>query len=201
VVLAGAIYLLTRSPAPKSSFVTSWQKGEFRVAPDACKIVGASALRQYLAGNPTSTVRGQSQCTYTVDAKPVFRVLTVKVEASAPTLNAPGNGSATAAAIFNFAEQKQLLAKPPKNSPDPPATISPLTGFGGAAFTAVQVYKSGAVSDWVWVVARYRNVLVTVSLQGQASGGFGPVTVPELRAGALAVAQDALAKVKREPTA
>jgi len=49
------------------------------------------------------------------------------------------------------------------------------------------------------VVARYHNVLVTASLEAQASGGFGPVSIGELRAGALAVARQMMTAVQAIP--
>ncbi len=83
VVAAG--YQLTRSPAPKSRYITSWQPGELPAVPDACHVADAGALRQYLAGTPTRiqpyNYQAQSQCTYTVDAKPTFRVLNITAQA------------------------------------------------------------------------------------------------------------------------
>ncbi len=43
-------------------------------------------------------------------------------------------------------------------------------------------------------------MLITLSLQGQSGHGFGPVTVGDLRSGALTVARAALTEVKAEPT-
>jgi hypothetical protein len=204
VVVAAGGFLVFRSNAPKSKFVTVLQRGEVRSVPSACKVVGAASLHQYLAGQPTSTVpysaAAQSQCTYTVDAKPVFRVMSLTAQAYLPNLTVPGNGSATATARYTFAQQRRLLIKPPKNTPQPPAAISSLGGLGDQAFTAVQVFKGSSVSDRETVVARYRNVIITVYLQALASGGFGPVVASDLRAGAVAAARDLMAKVRAEPT-
>lgn len=205
VILVGVVFALTRSPAPKSRYVTTLQKGEIRAVPDACKVVGAAGLRQLLHGTPKSIQPyrdlAQSQCTYTVDAKPVFRVLTISVQAYNASLTVPvGNGSATSDAKYTFVQQHHLLAHPLKHTPQPPATIVPVSGLGDEAFSAVQIFRTKSVTGLVTVLARYRNVLITASFQGQSSGGFGPVTVSELRSGALSVARAALADVKGEPT-
>jgi len=205
VVLVTAGYLVTRSPAPKPRYVTTWQRGDIRSVPDTCRIVGSSALRQYLAGTPARiqpySQASQSQCTYTVDQKPVFRVLNITAQAYPPNLTVTtGNGSATATATYTFAQQRELLAHPPKNTPQPPATIGHVGGLGDEALSAVQVFHVKAVIDRVTVIARYHNVLITVYLSGQASDGFGPVPAAGLRTWALAVTRDVLAQIKREPT-
>jgi hypothetical protein len=208
VVLAalvlGGWYLARPSHATKSSYITTLRKGELSQVPNACRAIGSATLRQYLNGTPAGAQayngKSQSQCTYTVDAKPTFRELNISVQAYPPNLTVPGNGSATAAATYTFTQQRDLLAKPPKNTPQPAATVTPLAGLGNEALSAVQVFHVGSTSERVTVVTRYRNVIVTVFLQGQTSGGFGPVPVGELRAGALAVARSVMQKVTREPT-
>jgi hypothetical protein len=132
-----------------------------------------------------------------VDAKPAFRQLNVVLQALQPNAGY-GNGSATADARFNFAQQRALLAKPSKRTPQPPATIT-LVGLGDKAFVAVQVYRGGVAANKVTVLIRYRNVLITTSLLGDVSGGFGPAPISELRAGALAEASALLAAVKAQP--
>lgn len=204
VVVAGIV--LTRSPAPRSPFVSTLQKGELRTVPDVCKVVGATLLQQYLGGTPTSIQPfgdpAQSQCTYTVDAKPTFRVLNISAQAYRWSLVPVGNGGATANASYTFAQQRRLLANPPKHTPQPAATITPVSGLGDQALSAVQVFHvgGGSVTDRVTVLVRYHNVLVSVYLQGQANGGFGPVSISDLRAGALAAASGVLAQLRREPT-
>jgi hypothetical protein len=203
VLVAAGLYL-TRSPAPKSPFVTTLQAGEIRGVPDACKVYGSADLRQLMNGPPRSIQpqkgQQQSSCTYTVDAQPTFRVLTIVLQAMQASLVPVGNGSATADAKYTFAQQRQLLAKPPKHTPQPAATITAIPGLGDQAFSAVQTFTSKAATDLVTVLARYRNVLITVKFQGHAGVGFGPVTVSQLRFGALAVARAALSHVKAEPT-
>ena len=204
-IVAAAWWQLTRPPAAKSPYITSLQKGEFASVPDACKVIAASSLHAYLAGTPSFvqpvSSKAQSECTYTVDVKPVFRVLNITVQAYAPSLTVPtGNGSATTAAKYDYGQQEQLLAKPPKNTPLPPATLSSQPGLGDQAVSAVQVISAVTTSDRVTVLARYRNVLVQIYLSGQASGGFGPVSVSDLQSGALAVARAFLTAIKHQPT-
>lgn len=205
VFVVGAVIYLTSSAPVKSPYVIALQPGEFSTVPDACRAVSAATLSQYLAGTPKSTQpfagQQQSQCAYTVDHQPTFRLLNVTAQAYPVFAAAPGDGSATANAAYNYGLKRQQLASPPKHAPANAATISPLAGFGNAAFSAVQTLKAGSITDdRVTVLARYRNVLITVSLQAQSSAGFGPVSVTELQAGALAAARELLAAVKAEPT-
>jgi hypothetical protein len=73
-------------------------------------------------------------------------------------------------------------------------------GLGTAAFTAAQVYQvGGAVTDRATTVVRYRNVVITVVLDGldrSNRGNYGPVSMSDLSAGSLAAARAAFAKVK-----
>jgi hypothetical protein len=209
VVIAGGVLLITRSPAPKSRFVTTLQRGELRAVPDACKVLGAAALRQLMGGTPKMIQpqqgQAQSECSYTVDAKPTFRVVNVDLQAMRANLVAVGNGSATADARYSFGAQRIQLAKPSKRTPQPPATITAVPGLGDQAFSAVQAFRpdgttAKGATDLVTVVARYRNVLITVSFQGQNGQGFGPVSVVALRSAALNVARAALVRVKAQPT-
>ena len=203
VLVAGGLWL-TRSHAPKSQFVTTLQAGEFRSVPDACKVIGATELQALLKGTPKSvqpfTAAVHSQCTYTVDAKPTFRLLSLTVQAFPPSLTAPGTGSATANARYSFALDRTGLAKPSKGTAQPPAVITAIHGLGGEAFSAAQTFHTGMLTDRVTVWVMYRNVLIEVSLMGEASGGFGPVTTAELGTGALSAARTVFAAVKTEPT-
>jgi hypothetical protein len=203
---ATAWYYLYGTPARQTGPVTITQllPGEFATAPNACHVLTSAALSSYLAGTPktlqTFAGRSQSQCSYTVDARPVFRVLDLTIRAYQPYPGfIPGNGSATAYAAYSFARTRALLATPPKHTPQPPAAITPIPGLGTKAFSAVQVFHSGDVTDIVTVLVRYRNVLITASLQAQQSGGFGPVSVGELQSAALGAARTALAKVRATP--
>jgi hypothetical protein len=203
VVIAGVVIYLTRPTPVQSTFVTALQNGEFRSVPNACRVIGAADLSQYLAGTPKSyqanDFAAQSECTYTVDAKPVFRVLDASMQAYQPAaFIGTGNGSATAYAMFSYSSKREQLIKPPKDSPEPPATITPIAGLGQVALGAVQVFHVGAVTDRVTVLVRYHNVLITAYMEAQVSGGFGPVTISDLRAGALAAARQLLAAVQAQ---
>ena len=204
VVLAVAVaaFLAIRAlpkhhPAP--AFITTLQPGEFAKVPGACSSVSPALLASYLPGhvtrvNPAGTSASYSQCSLTVDHKPVFRVLGVTAQAYQPSAVAAGNGSATANAVDNFVIAEQTLRAPGKKSALPPAQVTPLTGLGTKAFRGVQViHTKSAVNDLVTVMARQRNLVVTVTLQAEASGnGYGPVDVGTIEAGALAVARAVL---------
>ena len=202
-VLSGLGIYLSQSPAPKSPFVTQLQKGEFRAVPDACKVVGASALHQIMNGSPRTIQpqqgQAQSECTFTVDASPVFRVMNVNLQAMRASLVPVGDGSATANATYAFSQQRAQWLKPPKHTAQPKASVTPVPGLGQQAISAVQTFHDQSSTEKVTVLARYRNVLIIVSVQGQSGHGFGPVTVSELRSGALMVARAALTSLKALP--
>jgi hypothetical protein len=203
LVIAGIVIFLIQPSAKPKLYVTSLQKGEFANVPNACKVLSPALLNQYLGGKPSKNVQTasgalKSECTYQVDAKPTFRVLDVTVQAYAPNLIAPGDGSATSYAVYTFAMARQQLARPPRHTPQPPAKITTITGLGSEALTALQVYHTGSVTDRATVLARYHNVVITASLWATASGGFGPVSISDLRADAMGVARDLLATVKSE---
>lgn len=205
VVVAGTLYL-NRKPAVKANFVTTYQKGEFRGVPNACHVLTATAISQYLAGPKTSVIQPistamQSQCTYQRDAKPTFRVLNLAVQAYQPYLDVPGDGSATGYARYAFSQQRAALAKPPKHSPEPPATITRLAGLGDAAFSAAQITKGQYANDRATVVVRYRNVVVAVYLQEMVGDGFRSVSASQLGADAESVARQVLSVVRAHPAA
>lgn len=207
VVLAGLIatgwYFLYGQPTVQSGppLVQSLQPGEYARTPNACRVLSTAALRSYLGGTPKAVLSfaypDQSRCSFTVDAQPVFRVLTLTLRAYQPYLGAPGNGSATDDAKYAFTLQRAQLATPPKHTTWPPATITPVPGLGSQALSALQVLRSSTVTDQVTVLVRYRNVLVTASLQAQESGGFGPVDASVLQASALGAARAAIGAVQR----
>lgn len=206
VAAVGVSLYLTKSPGKKPPYVTNLQKGEVRAVPSACKVLNAATLHQLMSGTPKSQPigggLGQSQCTFTVDVKPAFRILQVQEQAFPPSVGVPsGNGSATANAVWNFSQAKGQLTKPPKHSVWPPASITQLTGLGDQAISAEQASHGRIVTDRVTVLVRYRNVLITVQEQAQESGGFGPVPASVLRSAALTAARDIFAAVRREPTA
>ena len=207
VLAAVIVGLVTRHSPKPSLYVTSLQAGEFKSVPSACSSVSAAVLAQYLPepGRSTTNVFSgttQSQCSFTIDAKPVFRLLEVSAQAYQPFAAASGNGSASANAKDYLALTRAALASPPKRSLLSPASIIPLSKLGQQAFVAAQKETAGGiVSDVVTVVVLERNVLITVEMSAQESGGFTETAVGTLQAGATAAARDVLAKVLAQPTA
>jgi hypothetical protein len=207
-VIGGGIWLLVRgnsSPAQlPNAMVTTFQPGEFKTVPNVCHAVTATTLGQYLPGKrtmaaPSSLDGGSSSlCSWTLDAKPAYRLLNVQAQAYAPSGLASGNGSATFAAIDGFQQALQQKTKPPRASHLPRATITAVPGVGSKAFAAFQQTRSaGITTDLLTVVVRDRNVLVTAVLQGDSGrGGYAPVQVTQLRAGAIAAVRDVLAQLK-----
>lgn len=213
MVVAGVLVILgvlgdlpfQSKPAPAAAnngLVTTFQRGEFRSVPNACDAVSSATLGQYLPGKVAEVAQAlgtstQSQCTWTLDARPDFRVLTVTSQAYAPSLLASGDGSATFNAIDAYGQQLQTLQDPAKATRAPKAQIGGAVGLGQTAFTAFQVFHlSGDITDEVTVVTRERNVVITVTMQGEEhGGGFGPVSAATLRAAALAAAHEALAQL------
>jgi hypothetical protein len=179
--------------------VTTFQKGDFQTVPNACDAVTPALLGQSLPGKLAKVEQSagtstQSQCTWTLDTKPNFRVLTVSSQAYAPSLLASGDGSATFSAIDAYGIAEQALQNPPKSSKAPKAQMGTAVGLGPNAFSGLQVFKVGNdVTDEVTVVTRDRNVVISVTMQGQEhGGGFGPVPAATLRAAALAAAHQIL---------
>jgi hypothetical protein len=201
LAILGKLPFQGKSAAPQSSgLVTTFQPGEFRSVPNTCDAVSAATLSQYLPGTVAEVSQAlgtstQSQCTWTLDARPNFRVLTVTSQAYSPSLLASGDGSATFSAIDAYGQELVTLQNPPKKTRTPKAQIGGAVGLGSDAFTAFQVFDVGGnTTDEVTAVARDRNVLIIVAMQGQERGvGFGPVPATTLRAAALAVAHEVLA--------
>jgi hypothetical protein len=184
-----------------SDFVTTFQAGELRSVPNACDVIPAATVQQYLPGQVKQAapqpIDGNlgSACNWTLDHQPTYRLLEVNMLAYAPNGLAVGNGSATSAATDAYNQQYQDLKTPPKGTPGGQATVTTLTGIGNAAFSAIQVFHvGGAVSDTATVVIRFHNVIVTAELSGlehSNKGHYGPVNQSQLSQGALAFAQAA----------
>jgi hypothetical protein len=196
-----------KAPAPHpGTFVNSFQPGELRTVPSACQAISGALLSQYLPGQPTRVASAalngasESQCTWTLDAKPVYRVLEVTSHAFAPSGLNSGDGSATFGAIDNFGQAQQALTHPPKHTHLPAATVTGVPGLGAQAFSALQVIKGGGnTTDLVTLVVRDRNVVMTVAMQGldrSAKGHYGPVSIAVLREGSVAAAREVLAGLK-----
>jgi hypothetical protein len=195
----------TVKPLP---YVTALQKGEFQSVPDSCSDVSPAVLNQYLPAAERTQTRqfsssASSECTFTIDKAPTFLVLEVEAQAYQPFAAASGNGSASQNALDSLQAARAVLVKPLKNSPLPPAAITPLTGLGQQAFAALQhEHVAGIRTDVVHVVVLERNVLITISVQGQEAGhGFGPVPDATLQSAAQDAARSVLAKVRTQPTA
>ncbi|MGP8000267.1 MAG: hypothetical protein ACLPKI_23555 [Streptosporangiaceae bacterium] len=207
-VLGGGLYLLLgrggQTGQQPDAMVTTFLPGEFQTAPNACTAVSAATLSQYLPGkrtiaSPSSLDGGAaSLCSWTLDARPVYRLLNVQVQAYAPNGLASGDGSATNAAIDGYAQARQQKTSPPKKTQLPKAVISPVPNLGSKAFAALQKVQSGGITtDQLTVVARDRNVLVTVVFEGDSGrGGYTAVPVSQLTAGAVAAARDVLSQLK-----
>jgi hypothetical protein len=207
LVGAGVWFLVSGGSKPASAsdpLVTTFQAGEFRTVPNACTAVSASTLNQYLPGtrvvaSPNSLDGGEaSLCSWTLDHRPLYRLLNVQVQAYTPNGLASGDGSATFAAIDGYASALAQKTSPPKATHLPKATITTIAGLGTKAFSALQVTRAGGIkTDLLTVVVRDRNVLLTAVLQGNSGrGGYGAVSPAQLQAGAVAAARDVIAQLK-----
>ena len=216
VIAAGITAALTHHTPKRSLYVTTLLPGEFKSVPNACDSVSATVLNQYLPGPGRTSANEisdstQSQCSFTLDHKPDFLVMEVSAQAYQPFAAASAAGSAAGSASANaqdsYALARANLVKPPRTATAKPllspAVISPLAKTGQQALVAVQTEHAGKIlTEVVTVLVRERNVLITVSDSGQESGGgFGPVSVSNLQAGAEAAAKDMLAKSVAEPHA
>ena len=206
VVIAVAVYFLVGGGSSATpgfgNLITSFLPGELQQVPDACDTVPSALLNQYLNGTrkvaaPPLNTGADTQCTWTLDNPPTYRVLEVQIEAYSPSA-LYGNGSATDAAELNYESFQQSYAKPGPKSGEPVAAITDLSGMpGGAqtsAFQATQVFnREGAKTDVANVLVRYRNVIITVVVDGldQATGKktYGPVSMSDLTAAAQSVAK------------
>ncbi len=201
IVAAVVVKLNGHQAAPVShdGFVTTFQRGEFKTVPNSCTAVTSATLNQYLPGKRRMVAprslngAAQSLCNWTLDAPPVYRVLEVSAQAYPPSALATGNGSATQAAIDAYQQALETLRHPLRATHLPPATVNELHGFGTAGFAALQIVRARGIStDLETVVARDRNVVITVVMQGPhaRSGRYHAAPQSELQSGAIAVATD-----------
>jgi hypothetical protein len=214
-VVALVVVLNHHSPKPLP-YVTALQPGEYKSVPAACDSVSPTVLSQYLPQPGRTTAdqisgSSESECSFTLDHKPTFLELNVTAQmyqplAAATAAGSPA-GSASANAADNYFIVEQGLAHPATNkklkSPVSPARITPLSGIGQKAFVAVaSEHVSKITSEIVTIVLRERNVLITVQVTGQESGGgFGPVSDGTLEAAAQAAVRNVLAKAEAQPKA
>jgi hypothetical protein len=212
-VIAVVVYFLSGGNSGPSnvgigSLVTTFLPGEVQQVPNACSAVPAASLSAYLPGPlkmaaPPLNSGASSQCTWTLDNPPTYRVLEVILQAYSPSGLASGDGSATFAAIDAYAEDEDVMQHPGPHSGQPTATVTDLSGLPGGsdtvAFSATQVFnRSGAVTDMATVTVRYRNVIVTVVLNGvdqSNKGNYGPVSQGDLSSAAQTIAQQVTAKI------
>jgi len=213
VVIAVAVYFLTGGSGSSSSLgfgslVTTFLPGELQSVPDACDTVPNSMLSQYLPGtlkqsSPPLNTGANTQCSWTLDSPPTYRLLEVQLVAYSPSA-LYGNGSATVVAEENFASSQENFAKPGPKSGETPATVTQLSGMPGAndtsSFLATQVFnRNGTTTDVADVLVRYRNVVITVVVDGIAhSSGtkkYGPVTMSDLSTAAKTVAKEVAGKI------
>jgi hypothetical protein len=199
IVAAVVVKLSGHQAAPVShdGFVTTFQRGEFKTVPNSCTAVTSATLNQYLPGKRRMVAprslngAAQSLCNWTLDAPPVYRVLEVSTQAYPPSALATGNGSATQAAVDAYQQDLAILRHPLRATHLPPATVNELHGFGTAAFAALQIVRARGIStDLETVVARDRNVVIAVVLQGPHahSGRYHAAPQSELQSGAIVVA-------------
>jgi hypothetical protein len=193
------------APVTPGSLITTFLPGEVQKVPEACPSVPSATLSTYLPGKtkqaapPALDGALDSQCDWTLDQRPTYRLLQLDIRAFTPSGLATGTGSATFAAIDAYASAMQEKQDPAPNTGAPKGQVTVIKGLGTAAFTATQVYQvGGATTDVATTVIRYRNVLVTVILNGldkSNNGHYGPVSMSQLSAGSQAVARAAFAKV------
>jgi hypothetical protein len=210
VGIALLVYFLTTGSGGAAntglgSLVTTFLPGELQSVPNACASVPSGTLSQDLPGTrrqaaPPLNTGAQSQCSWTLDSPPTYRVLAVNLTAYSPSGLASGDGSATFAAEDAYAEAQNAKQKPGPKSGQPPATIVNISNLGSSAFSAAQRFTTnGAVVDVATVYVRYHNVIVQVVLNGidHSSIGkqYGPVSQATLLSQAQTVAQQITSKV------
>ncbi len=211
LVVGGGAYAIFKpghSTGPGfGALVTSFLPGEIQQVPNACHAVPATTIGQYLPGNlrqaaPPLNVGANTSCTWTLDKSPMYRVLEVQFTAYSPSA-LYGNGSATVAAEVAYSSYMTGFQHPGPKSGQPAATVTDVNGMPGgndtSAFEATQVFdRGGATTDIATVLVRYRNVIVTVVLNGldhSNKGNYGPVSMSDLVAAAQTVAKQAAGQV------
>lgn len=185
--------------------VTTFLPGELQQVPNACSSVSSSTISQDLPGkqtmaSPPMNTGAQSQCTWTLDNAPTYRVLEVNVTAYSPSGLASGDGSATFAAEDAYQQAQQAKSNPSSGSDQPKGTVANISGLGSSAFSSMQVFnQEGSVTDMATVYVRYRNVLVQVVLNGLDKSGtgksYGPVSQSTLLSQAQTIARQVTSKV------
>ncbi|HET9082467.1 MAG TPA: hypothetical protein VFO01_18375 [Trebonia sp.] len=214
LAIAVTIYLVSGGPGAANlgfgNFVTNFLPGELQQVPDPCTSIPSATLSQYLPGKtkqaaPPLNSGANTECTWTLDSPPTYRVLQVQLQAYSPSGLASGNGSATFAAEDAYQSFENGFLKPGPKSGQPPAAVTDLTGMPGAsqtsAFQATEVFnRGGATMDVANVLVRYRNVIITVVVDGlnQSSGGKTYATsMSDLTAAANTVAKEMASQIAK----
>ena len=215
LAIAVTIYLMSGGPGAANlgfgSFVTNFLPGELQQVPDPCTTVPAATLNQFLPGTrkeaaPPLNSGTNTQCTWTLDNPPTYRVLEVQLQAYSPSGLASGDGSATFAAEDGYQSFENNYTSPGPKSGQPKATVTDLSGMPGgsqtSAFQATQVFnRGGAITDVANVYVRYRNVIITVVVDGldQSSTGkkYGPVSMSDLTTVATTVANQMASQIAK----
>jgi hypothetical protein len=215
LAIAATVYLLSGGPGAASlgfgDFVTNFLPGELQKVPNPCTTVSSATLNQYLPGktkqaSPPQNSGAFTECTWTLDSQPTFRVIDVQVQAYSPSGLASGTGSATYAALDAFQLDETGFAKPNPKSGLSAGKVTDLTGMPGgtetSAFQATQVTnRGGATVDEVYVDVRYRNVIVQVKVDGlnQDSGGkHYTASMSDLTPAANAVAKEMASQIVKQ---
>lgn len=214
LAIAVTVYLFSGGPGAANlgfgNFVTSFLPGELQSVPNPCTTVPSATLNQYLPGKtkeaaPPLNSGTNTECTWTLDSPPTYRVLQVQLQAYSPSGLATGDGSATFAAEDAYESLENGFVKPGPKSGQPPATVTDLTGMPGgtetSAFQATEVFNRGGVTtDVANVLVRYRNVIITVVVDGlnQSSGGKTYTTsMSDLTAAGKAVATEMASQIAK----
>jgi hypothetical protein len=215
LVIAATIYLFSGGPGAANlgfgNFVTKFLPGELQQVPDPCTTLPSATLHQYMPGTlkqaaPPLNSGANTECTWTLDSSPTYRVLEVQMQAYSPSGLASGSGSATFAAEDAYQSFENAFTAPDAKSGQPKATVTDLSGMPGgtetSAFQATQVFtRGGATTDVANVLVRYRNVIITVVVDGldQTSKGknYGPVSMSDLTAEANAVANEMASQIAK----
>jgi hypothetical protein len=213
LLAGGAAYVLSGGPGAANigfgTFVTQFQAGELQQVPNPCTAMPSATLSKYLPGKlkmaaPPLNSGANTECTWTLDAAPTYRVLQVQMVAYSPSGLASGNGSATFAAEDAYESFQNGFTSPGPKSGQPKAAIKNLAGMPGgndtSAFQATQVFnRGGATMDVANVLVRYRNVIITVVVDGleQSKKGknYGPVSMSDLTAAATTVGNEMATKI------
>jgi hypothetical protein len=208
LIVAGVLLMLgggQTASNPGAGYVTTFQRGEFKTVPRTCTAVTSATLNQYLPGKRRMVAphslngNAQSLCNWTLDAPPVYRVLSLTAQAYAPSGLATGNGSATSAAIDAYQQALAKMRHPLRATHLPVATVTPLHSVGTVAFAALQIVRTQRLAtDLETVVARDHNVVITVVMQGphSRSGKYSAAQQSVLQSGAIAAAKNVVASLR-----